>query len=150
MMVWGVSDQDVIWVEDGFFRLCGFGVELVLLFLLILDYSGIYFDFFCFLDLEILIIKCVCFLLVQIEWVECLVGIIILVQFSKYNLGGGFFVLFEGYCIFVSGQVEDDVLIQLGMCDICINRDFFVVVCVVNFDVVIIYKEYFDVVVGLW
>lgn len=159
LLAWGKKAQQLkqlgyrdIWcVEDGFVRSTGLGAELTRPYSLVFDRIGIYYDATQASELESILNR-LQLTVAQQQRAERLQVLLIELAISKYNIGQTQPLVrpqTAGKVILVTGQVEDDVSVQLGGVEIKSNLALLQKVRDLNPDAYIIYKPHPDVQAGL-
>lgn len=142
--------QDIWAVEDGFVRSTGLGANLIRPYSLVFDDIGIYYDATRLSKLEN-ILNNICMTKKDVERAEKLIEILIKLNITKYNVGEEKQLKrpLHTRVILVTGQVEDDLSVQLGGLTIKTNLDLLKQVRKNHPDAYIIYKPHPDVHAGL-
>lgn len=158
IVAWGKKAQKLqhlgypnIWaVEDGFVRSTGLGANLIRPYSLVFDNVGIYYDATRSSKLEN-ILNDIDLTDLEIKRAEKLIEILIKLNITKYNVGQEVQLKRPSHprVILVTGQVEDDLSVQLGGLKIKTNLDLIKQVRYNHPDAYIIYKPHPDVHAGL-
>lgn len=142
--------QNVWTVEDGFVRSNGLGANLVRPYSLVFDNVGIYYDATRASRLEH-ILNTLHLNEDEKRRAQSILKLLIELNITKYNVGDKSKLVRPNAdrVLLVTGQVEDDLSVQLGGVDIKTNLDLLKAVRAKNPDAYIIYKPHPDVHAGL-